>query len=94
MKFNLDKYNDFVYCNTFFSKLSGLMFSSKRKLVLVLNNESRLNSIIHTFFVFFNIDIYWLDEKKNIVDFRLNVKPFTVKIPRCKAKYIVEIPTF
>ena len=94
MKFNFKKYNELIFCETFLSKLTGLMFSSKKKLVFVLGNESRINSIIHTFFVFYNLDIYWLDNKMNIVDFRLNVKPFTVKIPKYKAKYIVEIPTF
>ena len=87
------KDKNLIYCNDFFSKLRGLMFSHRKNLVLVLGRESRFNSIIHTFFVFFNIDVYWLDDQKNIVDFRLNVRPFTLKIPKYKAKYVVEIPT-
>ncbi len=90
MKFNFDS-NNLIYCETFFSKFKGLMFSKKKNLVFVLNKESRFNSGIHTFFVFFPINVYWLDEEKNIVDFRINVKPFSIIIPKKKAKYVVEI---
>ena len=92
MKFNFKK-KDFEFCDNFLSKFRGLMFSKRKNLIFILGHETRINSIIHTFFVFYNIDVYWLDKSKNIVDFRLNVKPFTVKIPKYKAKYIVELPT-
>ena len=84
------KYN-LIQCDNFFTKFRGLMFSKKKNLIFKLNKESRINSIIHTFFVFYTIDVYWLDENKNIVDFRLNVKPFTIKIPKKRAKYIIEL---
>ena len=90
MELDLNKY-DLTYCTTFFSKFSGLMFSRKKNLIFVLNKESIVNSIVHTFFVFYSINIYWLDKNKNIVDCRLNVRPFSVLIPKNKAKYIVEI---
>ena len=80
-----------IKCDNFFTKFRGLMFSKKKNLIFNLNKESRINSIIHTFFVFYNIDVYWLDQNKNIVDFRLKVKPFTIKIPKKKAKYIIEL---
>ena len=84
------KYN-LIQCDNFFTKFRGLMFSKKKNLIFNLNKESRINSIVHTFFVFYTIDVYWLDENKNIVDFRLNVKPFTIKIPKKRAKYIIEL---
>ena len=92
MKFDFDKY-DLIFCNTFFSKFRGLMFSKRKNLVFVLEKESRFNAIIHMLFVFYPINVYWLDKDKNIVDFRKRVMPFTIKIPRRKAKYIVEIST-
>ena len=67
------------------------MFSKRKNLIFVLNKETKFGAIIHMFFVFYPIDIYWLDKKKNIVDFRKNVKPFSVVIPKQKAKYIIEI---
>ena len=90
MKFNFKKYK-LIYCNNFFSRLRGLMFSRKKNLVFVLDKESRINATIHMFFVFFSIDVYWLDKNKNIVDYRKNIKPFTIAIPKKKAKYIVEL---
>ena len=87
---NLDKF-DAKYCISFFSKLRGLMFSKPKNLIFVLNKESRINSAIHTFFVFFPIDVIWLDKNKKIVDQRKNVKPFSVAIPKKKSKYIIEL---
>lgn len=92
MKFDFNKY-DLLFCNTFFSKFRGLMFSRRKNLVLVLKKESRFNAAIHMFFVFFPIDVYWLDKDKNIVDFKKRVLPFTIAVPKKKAKYIVEIST-
>ena len=90
MELDINKY-DLTYCTTFFSKFCGLMFSRKKNLIFVLNKESIVNSIVHTFFVFYPINIYWLDKNKKIVDYRLNVRPFSVLVPKNKAKYIVEI---
>lgn len=87
---DLDKINA-KYCNSFLSKLRGLMFSKPKNLIFVLNRESKINSTIHTFFVFFPIDVIWLDKNKKIVDHRKNVKPFSIAIPKKKAKYIIEL---
>ena len=82
--------NVIIYKN-FFNLLGGLRFSKKKQpLLLVLNKETRFNTVIDTFFVFYSIDILWLDKNMKIVDFRKNVKPFTFKIPKKKAKYIIE----
>jgi len=67
------------------------MFSKKRNLIFDLGKETRLGAIIHMFFVFYPIDVYWLDEKKEIVDKRESLKPFMIAIPQKKARYIVEI---
>ena len=67
------------------------MFSKPKNLVIVLEKETKLGAIIHMFFVFYSINVYWLDTKLNIVDRRENVKPFCIAIPKRKAKYIVEL---
>ena len=44
-------------------------------------------------FVFFPIDVVWLDQDKKVVDFKKNVKPFTpFVVPRKPAHYVVELP--
>ena len=84
-----DKYK-LIKCDNFFSKFRGLMFSSKRNLLFILNTETRINAIVHTFFVFFPIKVYWLNKNKKIIDSQI-VKPFRIAIPKEKAKYIIEI---
>ncbi|MFH1592329.1 MAG: DUF192 domain-containing protein [Candidatus Woesearchaeota archaeon] len=85
------KIKDIEVCDTFWKRLRGMMFSRARNLVIVLDGESRLNSMIHMFFVFYPIDVYWLDKDFNVVDKRINLKPFRMAIPKEKAKYVVEL---
>ena len=67
------------------------MFSRRKNLMFVLDQETRYGASVHMFFVFFSIDVYWLDSRKRVVDKRLNLKPFQIAVPRKKAKYVVEI---
>jgi len=79
------------------SKLKGLMFSRPLKrgeaLVLVADQEGIFETTLHMFFVFFTIDIVWLDKEYKVVDKRKNVMSFTpLIIPRNPAKYVIELP--
>ncbi len=67
----------------------GLMFYRREKAPILLFN---MKSSLHSFFVFFNFLVLWLDEKNKIVDWEV-VKPFTFYI-NSKKNYskIVEIP--
>ena len=67
------------------------MFSCRKNLVFVLDQETKYGATVHMFFVFFPIDVYWLDKNKNIVDKYLSLKPFQIAVPKKKAKYVVEI---
>ena len=85
------------YCDSFWSKLKGLMFSRPLKhgegIVLFAPYESVLSTTVHMLFVFFPIDIVWLNSTKKVVDIRKNVLPFMpFVIPRKAAKYVVELP--
>ena len=88
--FNLDKLNA-EHCTTFWKKFRGLMFSKPKNLIFVLNRETRFGAIVHMFFVFYSIDIYWLDKNKKVIDKRINFKPFRIAVPKSKAKYVVEL---
>ncbi len=79
------------------SKIKGLMFSKSLKrgeaMVLVANEEGIFETTLHMFFVFFTIDIVWLDKEYRVVDKKENVKSFTpLIIPRKPAKYVIELP--
>lgn len=78
-------------CKSLFSKCLGLMFSKPKPVLLVNSKESRTG--IHMFFVFFPLDIIWLDSNYKIIDFRKNVKPFSgFYYPKKPAKYVLEMP--
>src|SRR3989338_8862552 len=77
-------------CGTIFSRTLGLMFHAKlnsgEAILLVANQKS-----IHTFFVFFPIDVLWINEKKEIVD-KKTVFPFhSLVSPKNPAKYVLEL---
>ena len=59
--------------------------------VAVLKFDKEGYYSIHTFFVFYSIDALWLNNKKQVIEIKRNIKPFTLKIsPEHKAKYILE----
>lgn len=83
------------YCDTFFSKLVGLMFSKAlqpdRGIILVENKESRLNTAIHMLFMNFDITVLWLDKDLVVVDKVLAKKWRPMYAPKKPAQYIVEL---
>jgi uncharacterized membrane protein (UPF0127 family) len=85
------------YCKDIFSKTRGLMFRRKLKqgqgLILVADEESIYQTTIHMMFVFFPIDVIWLNKQKEVVDIKQNIKSFQPLItPRAPAKYVLELP--
>ena len=82
-------------CDTFLSKLIGLMFSRELKpedgLILVENNESRINTSIHMMFMNYDITVLWLDKQMVIVDKVLARKWVPFYIPKKPAQYVVEL---
>ena len=81
------------FCSSAFSKFRGLMFSKEIKdkaLVFVFDEEKKVS--LHMFFVFYPIDVLFLDKNKKIVELKKNFKPFRTHVPNKKAKYVVELP--
>lgn len=54
--------------------------------------ESIVGSSIHMLFVFYPINVIFLDSNKKVVDIKKKLKPFTFYSPKKKAKYIIELP--
>ena len=83
------------YCDTFLSKLIGLMFSRKLKhdygLVLVENNETRINTSIHMMFMNYDLTVLWLDKQMVIIDKVLARKWVPIYIPKKPAQYVIEL---
>ena len=80
----------------FFSQAKGLMFESKINfdyaLIFPLATKTIAGASIHCLFVFFPIDVIYLDENKIVVDIKRNVPPFALyRAPKKPAKYFVEV---
>ncbi len=83
--------------DSFLKRFRGLMFSGKKDfahaLVFVLEKESRFEASIHMMFVFFPIDVLWLDGKRRVVDKREFLRPFALNAtPKKPAAFIIELP--
>lgn len=71
------------------------MFRGKPDYALVfeLEKETRLGASIHMLFVFFPIDVVYLDSGKKVVDIKSGLKPWSLNYtPKKAAKYFVEFP--
>jgi uncharacterized protein len=82
-------------CNDYFSKFRGLMFSKKLKkensVILVCDFESRFCCAIHMLFVFFPLDVIFLNKKKEVVDIRKSYPFVSFIAPKSNSKYVIEM---
>jgi len=82
--------------NTSWERMRGLMFEEEKRfdyaLVLEMPKEARLESSIHMMFVFFPIDVLFLNKKRKVV-VKVTVQPFIPNYtPKKAAKYVIELP--
>ncbi len=77
-------------CKSFISKAIGLMFALKPRNLLFVFDSEEIHSL-HMLFVFFPIDVVFLDKNKKVVEINESFKPFTFYRPRKKAMYILEM---
>ena len=78
------------------ARFKGLMFEKKKKfdygLIFELDSETKIGASIHMMFVFFPIDIIYLNSKKVVID-KKTVKPWILNYtPKQAAKYFIETP--
>ncbi len=79
--------------DSFLKRLKGLMFSKKPDYALIfeLEKESRIGGSIHMLFVFFSIDVIYLNSEKKVVDIKLNLRPGALNYtPKKPSKYFIE----
>jgi uncharacterized membrane protein (UPF0127 family) len=81
---------NYKLCKSALSKAVGLMFSRKRNLLFEFDKEQRIP--LHNFFVFFPINLVFMDKNKRIIEIKKNFKPFTFYTSKEKAKYLLETP--
>jgi len=66
------------------------MFRKKRTLMIEFPVERKVS--LHMFFVFYPIDVFFLNKNKEVIEIKRNFKPFTVYHSKNKAQYIIEMP--
>lgn len=76
-----------IYADTFFKRFKGLMGKRDFDHVLVFTNLT--DSSIHTMFMRFEIDVYFIDENRMVFD-KVTLKPWRFYKPGRQAKYIIE----
>ena len=89
-------FDKLTYQRNFFELSRGLMFrkdisESNEAYIFVLDRERK--AAITMMFVFFSIDVVWLNSKFEVVDTKENVKSFSFHTGhKDKAKYFIEMP--
>ena len=78
-------------CENIFSKAWGLMFSRKPKALVFIFKKEKIVPL-HMLFVFFPIDVLFLDKNKEIVEIKEGLMPFAFYTPKKKSTYIIELP--
>lgn len=76
-----------IYANSFFRRLKGLMGKKDIDFALLFCNLK--DSGIHTHFMRFDIDVYFLDENKVVFE-KTTLKPWKFYRPEKQAKFILE----
>jgi uncharacterized membrane protein (UPF0127 family) len=83
------------FCDSFMCRLRGLMFRSRlapdEGLLLVQSRDSRLDTSIHMFFVPFDLAVFWINSKMEVVDKVIARSWRPAYFPRTDARYILEI---
>jgi len=76
-----------IYADTFFKRFNGLMGKKDFKDLMLFTNLK--DSSIHTMFMRFEIDVYFINENKIVFD-KVTLRPWRFYKPKNQAKYILE----
>ena len=81
-------------CRSYLSKMRGLMFRRKTDdmgYVFMFSHDTRVS--LHMLFVFFAIDVIFLDSASRIIEIKERFLPFCpVYMPKHKARTVIEVP--
>ncbi|MFH2027877.1 MAG: DUF192 domain-containing protein [Nanoarchaeota archaeon] len=86
--------DNFKICTSIISKTIGLMFSKKNDISLIFYFRKETMIPIHMLFVFYPIDLLYLDKNKKVIEIKENLKPFSFYNPKNKAMYVIETTVY
>lgn len=70
-------------------KYIGYMFKTKKTKAVLLVNNKKTKANLHTWFVFFPLNIYFLDEDFKVTETK-KAKPFSFIFPNKESKFVLE----
>jgi hypothetical protein len=76
------------FADSFWGRFRGLMFKSPKDDYALIFPQTRA---IHTFFVFFSIDLIYTDKNYKVVELKENLGPFSWYSPKKQSKYLIEL---
>ena len=82
-------------CRSAWSKAKGLMFTNESTVknnALVFEFKKPMLQSLHMFFVFYPIDVLFLDDNSCVVEMKQGFRPFTIYNSKMRAKYVIELP--
>ena len=74
------------------SRSLGLMFTKREQAALILKFEKEEQISLHMMFVFYPIDVIFVNKRKQVVDLKENLRPFDTYVSARKALYAIELP--
>jgi uncharacterized membrane protein (UPF0127 family) len=77
-------------CSSLPQKSIGLMFSKKKTLLFKWKKSKK--QPIHMLFVFFVIDLFYLNKNKEVIEIKKEVRPFSFYNPKRPCNYLIEAP--
>jgi uncharacterized protein len=81
------------FLRTIWEKATGLMFSKKIEdtaYVFVFSAPTKVS--LHMLFVFFRIDVLFLDSELKVLDLKEMFLPFTFYSSNARSSYVIELP--
>jgi uncharacterized membrane protein (UPF0127 family) len=86
-----------VWCDSYLCKLRGLSWRwnlpEREALLMVHSRESRADTAIHMFGMWYDLAIVWLNEVLEVVDVRYARRWLSIIVPREPALYYLEMHT-
>ncbi len=84
------------FASNILERTKGLMFEDKKNfdyaLIFEFPQESKIGCSLHMLFVFFPIDVLFLNKEKKVVD-KVTLNPFVPNYtPKKPSKYVIELP--
>ena len=81
--------NELIVADTTLKQAIGLMFKKGEKMLFAFKDERIIK--IHTWFMFYPIDVVIFDSLGEEVEVKKNIKPFSYWSSTKKGKYLFEI---